>query len=178
MKESGISLDVRPEAFVSMIAELDYARRTPLFEGRRPPHAAIVLDGGSLAASEIQVEVVDLPYDLDTARHFVDGRAAYLLKRVGSEQMAVACFERPLQLESDLARLHRATGALIVQRTPLFEVVRVFADDRVVVWDGRHWVAHPMADRLMSDLVGVEELSAAVHTTLSMALELIGRAHV
>ena len=76
MKESGISLDVRPEAFVSMIAELDYARRTPLFERRRTPHAAIVLDGGSLAASEIQVEVVELPHDLDTARHFVDGRAA------------------------------------------------------------------------------------------------------
>ncbi|WCO66230.1 diadenylate cyclase [Iamia majanohamensis] len=172
MRESGVHLDVRPEAFVLAIAELDHARRPPLFEGRRSFHCAIVLDGATLDDSPFDVEVIDIPHDLDTAREMADGRSSFVLRRTDTPTVGLACFEQPLQFESDLVRLHQATGALLVQRTARFEVVRLFADDQVVTWDGRSWRAHPTASELSARLVGAEGLSADARLTVDRVLEL------
>jgi DNA integrity scanning protein DisA with diadenylate cyclase activity len=89
-------------------------------------------------------DVVTLDGDLAEARNYADGRSSYLA-RFENGQFALACFERAMVFEADLVRIQELTGALVVQRTPVLEVVRVFVDDAVVSWDGRHWQTRPTA---------------------------------
>jgi DNA integrity scanning protein DisA with diadenylate cyclase activity len=111
------------------------------------PHALARWDGAS-------ADLVDACCDLDAARTYADGRSSYLVRNPNHpDRMTVACFDRPLQFEADLVLLQQATGALIVQRTPVFGVSRVFTDDRVISWNGRSWTGRATAQSLLPDLL-------------------------
>ncbi|MFV0258829.1 MAG: diadenylate cyclase [Acidimicrobiales bacterium] len=140
--EDGIVLPADAASVGLVIEELDYARRSPMFEGRRPVYGAIITsDPDTLSVwDDVAVDLVEVACGLDEARTFADGRAAFMVRdphRPG--RPVIACFGRSLQFESDLVRLQRATGALVVQRTPVFGVSRVFGPNEVVSWNGGSW---------------------------------------
>jgi DisA bacterial checkpoint controller nucleotide-binding len=145
--------DRRTRAIV--VGELDYTRRTPMFEGRRPNYGAIITTSpDSLAAwQDVGVDLLDVPGDLDPARTYADGRSSYLVRNPAEpSRLAIACFDRPLLFEADVVLLQEATGAQIVQRTPVFGVTRLFQDREVVSWDGRSWTARTTAYSLLPNL--------------------------
>lgn len=85
-------------------------------------------------------------------RTFSDGRSAFLVHRLG-EPPALACFDRPVQYESELVALQHTTGARIVQRTAVLGQVRLFTDRRVVSWNGQSWSQRPTAEALAAALL-------------------------
>ena len=134
-----------------MREELDYARRTPMFEGRRPIYGAIVVDDPEVLHrwDEASVELLDAASGIEDARTYSDGRSTYLVRSPRDPQRTtIACFDRALQYEADLVRMQEATGALIVQRTPVLGVSRLFMDDAVVGWNGRWWASRATAQSL------------------------------
>ena len=158
-----------------VVEELDYARRTPMFEGRRPVYGGIITPTPEALGSleDVAVDLVDAPSDLDDARGYADGRSSYLLRNpTDTSRVVVACFDRPLQYESDLVLLQKATGALIVQRTPVFGVARLFQDGQVVSWDGRSWTNRATAESLVATLqAAAPDLDPAVaHGLLTLAV--------
>jgi DNA integrity scanning protein DisA with diadenylate cyclase activity len=146
LDEDGIRLP-RDEVLQDWIVEeLDYARRIPIFEGRRPLYGSIVLPADrSIIKKRNDLEIVEVDHlELDAARAFADGRSSFLVHRptVGT---ALACFDRTVQYEADLVTIQEATGAHIVQRTAVLGVVRLFTDGAVVSWNGRNWETRPTA---------------------------------
>ena len=139
-----------------VVEEMDYTRSTPMFEGRRPMYGAIItaepltLRGWDGA----DVDLIDAPSDLGDARRFADGRASYLVRNpTDLAHHVLACFDRPLLFEADVVLLQEATGALIVQRTPVFGVTRLFQDGQVVSWDGGGWTSRATAHSLLPALM-------------------------
>ena len=153
LDEAGIKLD-EPDAVRELLFdELDYARRIPMFEGRRPlygsfsmPPGTTITTAGGLADL---VPLDGLPREM--ARTFSDGRSAFVVNR-HDDQPLLACFGRPVQYEAELVRLQEVTGARIVQRTLTFGQVRLFSDGRVVSWDGQDWSDRPTAAALVPRL--------------------------
>ena len=138
-----------------VVEEMDYTRSTPMFEGRRPMYGAIIT-GEPLALHAWDgagVDLIDAPSDLGDARRFADGRASYLVRNpTDPAHNVLACFDRPLLFEADVVLLQEATGALVVQRTPVFGVTRLFQDGQVVSWDGGGWTARATAHSLLPAL--------------------------
>jgi hypothetical protein len=153
LDENGIVLDVDPSVRALVLEELDHARRVQMFEGRRPFYGSFVLSGDrALKEGADEFDVVDLSVlDLQTARSYADGRAAYLIRRPGSAPK-LACFERLLQYEIEIVRVQEATGAQIVQRTTAFGVPRLFTDGAVVAWNGNRWEHRPTANAVLPSL--------------------------
>ena len=67
--------------------------------------------------------------------------------------VALACFAGSMLMEADLVRLQRKTGAAIIQRTPVLDVVRIAVDETMIAWDGRHWHCRPTAMALAEQLL-------------------------
>lgn len=152
LDEHGVDLPEDHRTAALLLEELDYARRTPMFEGRRPIYGAVVTsDPEALHRwGEADVELLDARCGLDDARTYADGRSTYLVRDPRDPQRAtIACFDRALQYEADLVLLQQATGALIVQRTPVLGVSRLFQHDSVVSWNGRSWEARATARSLL-----------------------------
>jgi hypothetical protein len=174
LDEDGIALDVDAEVRALILEELDHARRVQMFEGRRPFYGSFVLGSGQkLRESDAEYDVVDLSIlDLDSARAYADGRAAYLVRRPDADAK-LACFERLLQWEIDVVRVQEATGAQVVQRTAAFGVPRLFTDGAIVAWNGRQWERRPTANAMLPTVmraaptlpadVAVHALELAVH---------------
>lgn len=152
LDEHGVPLPDDEVMAAMIVEELDYCRRTPMFEGRRPLYGSVVTaepdrlqdwDGA-------RVELVELSAGLDEARRFSDARAAFPVRDPAEpDRVLIACFDRFLQFEADLVLLQQASGAHIIQRTPVFAVSRMFGDDRVVSWNGRGWEQRMTAHGLM-----------------------------
>ena len=151
--EDGVHLDEDDRVRVLLLDELDYARRIPMFEGRRPLYGSFsmppgrTIDGAKGIADVVPLD--GLPRQM--ARTFADGRSAFVVNH-HDEPPALACFDRPVQYEADLVKLQEATAARIVQRTPLFGQVRLFTEGRVVSWDGQAWSDRPTAAALATAL--------------------------
>lgn len=172
LDDDGIELSMSAAIRQLLLEELDHCRRIPAFESRRPGYGAVILpteraDGRREALIQLNdFDVVTMDGDLDDARHYADGRSSYLA-RFEDGRFALACFERPMMLEADLVRVQEMTGALVVQKTPVLEVVRVFVDDAVVSWDGRHWQSRPTA---ISMLAGLKDASPELQGDLAERL--------
>lgn len=151
LEDDGIVLDDEPAVAALVVEELDYARRVPMFEGRRPLYGAIVLGARPLEDHDVGLDVVPVDTELAVARTYADGRSSYLVRHP-ERALALACFDRPLQYEADLVRLQEATGAQIIQRTPVFGVIRLFRNGSIVVWDGSSWKARDSAATLLPRL--------------------------
>ena len=152
LDEHGVALPADEPTAALVLEELDYARRTPMFEGRRPIYGAIVVDDPDVLRSwsEAGVELLDTGSGLDDARTYADGRSTYLVRSPADpERTAIACFDGALQYEADLVLLQEATGALIIQRTPVLGVSRLFTNDAVVAWNGRSWAPRATARSLL-----------------------------
>ena len=141
-----------------VLEELDHCRRAPVFEGRHPTYGAMIIPaGGSKVERQalldhIDFDVVPLDGGPAAARVYADGRSSYLVRHVDG-RVALACFERAMLFEADLVHLQELTGAAIVQRTPVLDVVRLAVDGCVITWDGRNWQARPTAASLRDELV-------------------------
>ena len=173
LEEDGVKLDEHDSVRDLLLDELDYARRIPMFEGRRPlygsfsmpPDMSITTAGG--VADLVPLE--GLPREM--ARTFADGRSAFVVNR-HDESPVLVCFDRPVQYEAELVKLQEVTGARIVQRTLMFGQVRLFAEGRVVSWDGQSWTDRPTAAALLPALRRcAPDLDPAVaHGMLELAL--------
>lgn len=176
LEDDGIVLAGDDATVELIVAELDHARRSPFFEGRRLVYGSIVTsapealrgwDGG-------EVDVVDAPGGIEEARTYSDGRSSFVVRDPeDAERVAVACFGRSLQFESDLVDIQHDTGALILQRTPVFGITRLYQPGQVVSWNEHSWVARPTARNLLPALrenapdldprVGEGLLTLAIH---------------
>jgi DNA integrity scanning protein DisA with diadenylate cyclase activity len=177
MQDDGVVLTVDDVATAGLVVEeLDCCRRAPIFEGRQPIYGSIVTrDPDSLGTwSDLAVELVHGPGNVDHVRAYADGRASYVVRNPDAPDAALlACFDRPLQYEADLVLLQESTGALVVQRTPMFGVTRLFQPGQVVAWDGRAWssraTAHQVVPLLLDEVpdldpeVALGVLSLAIH---------------
>ena len=113
------------------------------------------------------------------ARTFADGRSAFIVNR-HEDSPVLVCFDRPVQYEAELVHLQEATGARIIQRTAVFGQVRLFADRRVISWDGQSWTDRPTAAALMKALrQAAPDLDPAVaHGMLDLAVHWLSPARV
>ena len=138
LDEDGIKLEEDDSVRELLLDELDYARRIPMFEGRRPLYGSFCMPPGmsiSTAGGIADlVELDGLPQEM--ARTFADGRSAFIVNR-HEDSPVLVCFDRPVQYEAELVHLQEVTGARIIQRTAVFGQVRLFADRRVISWDGQ-----------------------------------------
>lgn len=180
LAEDGIKLEddvMRPR----LLDELDYARRIPMFEGRRPLYGSFCMPPGSdvHAADGIAdlVELDGMPQEM--ARTFADGRSAFIVHR-HEEPPLLVCFDRAVQYEAELVRLQESTGAHIVQRTPLYGQIRLFAERRVISWDGGRWTDRPTAAALLTALrQAAPDLDPKVaHGLLDLAVHWLSPARV
>jgi hypothetical protein len=142
--DDGIELPSDPAFRRLLLEELDHCRRAPMFEGRRPTYGAIIVPGDAADSQRragldaLDYDLVPLDDDVTAGRAYADGRASFLVRSVDGA-IALACFAGSTLMEADLVRLQRATGAAIIQRTPVLDVVRVAFDEAMVTWNGRHW---------------------------------------
>lgn len=167
LSDDGIELPADPEFCRLLLEELDHCRRVPMFEGRRPTYGAIIVPYGRsvvrerAAVAALDYDLVGLDDDPAAGRAYADGRASFLVRFVDGA-VALACFPGSMLMEADLVRLQRTTGAAIIQRTPVLDVVRFAVDESMVTWDGRQWHHRPTAMALTDVLVErVPELDAS-----------------
>ena len=153
LEESGVLLDEDDTVRDVLLDELDYARRIPMFEGRRPLYGSFSMPpGASIHRAGGLADLVPLgSMPREMARTFSDGRSAFMVNRL-DEYPLLACFDRPVQYEAELVHLQEVTSARIVQRTLMFGQVRLFAEGRVVSWDGQSWNDRPTAAALVPTL--------------------------
>ena len=179
LADDGIVLSLEEDELALVLEELDHARRAPAFEGRRPSYGSFVVGSGRrLKDYDEAYDVVDLSVlALPDARGYADGRSAYLVRKPG-QPPKLACFERLMQMESDLVRLQEATGAHIVQRTAFYEVPRLFTDGSVITWTGRVWEARPTATAVLPALCAAAPAldEEVVADTLELAVHWLGPA--
>lgn len=158
LDDDGIELPADPQFRQLLLEELDHCRRVPMFEGRRATYGAIILPYDRAVAEQraargtVDYDLVGLAGDPASGRVYADGRASFLVRFIDGG-VALACFAGSMVMEADLVRLQRATGAAIIQRTPVLDVVRFTADEAVVTWDGRQWQQRPTAIALTEALL-------------------------
>lgn len=181
MEEDGVQLLEPPGVRELLLEELDYARRIPMFEGRRPLYGSFsVPEGTSIGEADGIADLVPLDgMPMQMARTFADGRSAFLVHG-HAEALQLVCFDRSVQYEADLVELQRATGARIVQRTAVFGQVRLFTDRRVISWNGQAWADRPTAAALVDGLLEcASDLDPAVaHGLLDLAVHWLSPSRV
>lgn len=180
LDDDGIELDEHAALRPLLLDELDYARRIPMFEGRRTTYGSFSMPPGAGLDGLDGVDLVPLD-DLPRAmtRTFADGRSAFLVNRLDAEPQLV-CFDRSIQYEADLVRLQEATGARIVQRTAVFGQVRLYGERRVIAWNGQAWTHRTTAAGLLPTLREcAPDLDAAVaHGLLDLAVHWLSPARI
>jgi len=174
LADDGIALSEHDVVRDVLLDELDYARRVPMFEGRRPVYGSFSMPPGTTLADAPGIaDLVPLEgMPREMARTFADGRSAFIVNHP-DRAPELLCFDRAVQYEADLVMLQQRTGARIVQRTAVFGQVRLFTERRVVSWDGQSWTDRPTAEALLGALracapdldpqVGQGLLDLAVH---------------
>jgi sensor domain DACNK-containing protein/DisA checkpoint controller-like protein len=181
LDEDGIELAEHESVRELLLDELDYARRIPMFEGRRPLYGSFSMPPGmSISTAGGIADLVPLDHlPREMARTFADGRSAFVVNR-HDEPPVLVCFDRPVQYEAELVHLQEVTGARIVQRTAVFGQVRLFADRRVISWDGQNWTDRPTAAALLTTLRQcAPDLDPAVaHGMLDLAVHWLSPARV
>jgi hypothetical protein len=181
LEEDGVKLEEPDNLRGLLLDELDYARRIPMFEGRRPLYGSFSMPPGlDITTADGIADVVPLDgLPREMARTFADGRSAFVVHR-HDESPVLACFDRPVQYEAELVHLQEDTGARIVQRTVVFGQVRLFTDRRVISWDGQAWSDRPTATALLSALRQcAPDLDPAVgHGLLDLAVHWLSPARV
>ncbi len=153
LEDDGIKLEEDELVRELLLEELDYARRIPMFEGRRPLYGSFSMPPGmSITTAGGIADLVPLDgLPREMARTFADGRSTFVVNR-HEESPVLVCFNRPVQYEAELVELQELTGARIVQRTLVFGQVRLFAERRVIAWDGQRWSDRPTAAALLKAL--------------------------
>jgi DNA integrity scanning protein DisA with diadenylate cyclase activity len=178
LEEDGVRLPAGGAVRARILDELDYARRPPVHETRRPVYGSLILPPErSLLVGGDLVELRELDgYDRERARSFADGRSTFLVHAVHDggredvdDSLALAHFRRSVSMEADLVEVQEATEAFIVQRT-LLGRPRLFMPEAVVDWNGREWTTRPNAAALLDTLDKV--VASASYDVLRGLLEL------
>ncbi len=184
LADDGVVVSVDDAVRHVILEELDHCRRAPVFEGRQPTYGAMILspDGSperrQAVSDHIAFDVIPLDGDPMLARTYADGRSSYLVRDVAGH-VALACFERSMLFEVDLVHLQQLTGGAIVQRTPVLDVVRIFVDDSVISWDGRHWQSRPTASSLRTALAsGMPEVGERLADVAELAIHWLAPSRV
>jgi sensor domain DACNK-containing protein/DisA checkpoint controller-like protein len=181
LDDDGIKLEEHDSVRQLLLDELDYARRIPMFEGRRPLYGSFSMPPGmSITTAGGIADLVPLDaLPRDMTRTFADGRSSFIVNR-HEDTPVLVCFDRPVQYEAELVHLQEVTGARIVQRTAVFGQVRLFAERRVISWDGQRWTDRPTAAALLDTLRQyAPDLDPAVaHGMLHLAVHWLSPARV
>lgn len=182
--DDGVMISVDDAIRHVVLEELDHCRRAPVFEGRQPTYGAMILspDGTQnrrqALNDHIAFDVIPLDGDPMLARTYADGRSSYLMRDVEGH-VALACFERSMLFEVDLVHLQQLTGGVIVQRTPVLDVVRIFVENAVISWDGRNWQSRPTASSLRNALAsGMPELGDRLADVAELAIHWLAPSRV
>ena len=111
LEEDGVKLDEHDSVRELLLDELDYARRIPMFEGRRPLYGSFSMPPGtSITTAGGIADLVPLEgMPREMARTFADGRSAFVVNR-HEDSPVLVCFDRPVQYEAELVALQEATG--------------------------------------------------------------------
>lgn len=141
-----VPLPIDGEGGVILLEEVDYARHPALHEGRAPRYGALVSLGERPAWDKLSAptKLESAGADMDVLRQLADGRASFVVRRLGGVG-GLVCFDRSLEYESSAVRLRRETGAFVIQRSAT-GLVRVSGPNGVVTWDGTHWSVKPLAE--------------------------------
>ena len=181
LEEDGVKLEEHDSVRELLLDELDYARRIPMFEGRRPLYGSFSMPPGtSITTAGGIADLVPLEgMPREMSRTFADGRSAFVVNR-HEDSPVLVCFDRPVQYEAELVALQEVTGARIVQRTMMYGQVRLFSEQRVVSWDGQTWTDRPTATALRGTLRQcAPDLDPAVaHGLLDLALHWLSPARI
>src|SRR5215216_2854512 len=83
LEESDIKLDEDDSVRELLLDELDYARRIPMFEGRRPLYGSFCMPPGmSISTAGGIADLIELDgLSREMARTFADGRSAFIVNR-------------------------------------------------------------------------------------------------
>jgi len=154
IEDHGVSLREVDGVREVLLDELDYARRIPMFEGRRPVYGSFSMPPGTdIRDADGIADLIALDgMPREMARTFADGRSAFVVNH-HDRPCELVCFDRPVQYEAELVVLQQTTGARIVQRSAVFGQVRLFTEQRVVSWDGQGWTDRPTAAALLPALL-------------------------
>src|SRR5262245_48227731 len=181
LDEDGIKLEDDDAVRELLLDELDYARRIPMFEGRRPLYGSFCMPPGmSISTAGGIADVIELDgLPREMARTFADGRSAFIVNRHEASPVLV-CFDRPVQYEAELVNLQEVSGARIVQRTAVLGQVRLFTERRVIAWDGQAWSDRPTAAALLKALrrCAPELHTDVAHGLLDLAVHWLSPARV
>jgi hypothetical protein len=146
LADDGVTVDVDDALLPVVLEELEHARRPQQFEGRTPLYGSIIVpaDRSLIEAGEL-VDLVPLDdLSVDESRRFADGRSVFVAVHQDGPPM-LAFFRRSVQYEADMVEVQADTGALIVQRTPVLGVTRLFTESATVEWAGYRWTSRPNA---------------------------------
>src|SRR6478752_10146253 len=83
LEEDGVKLEEHDSVRELLLGELDYARRIPMFEGRRPLYGSFSMPPGmSITTAGGIADLVELDgLSREMARTFADGRSAFIVNR-------------------------------------------------------------------------------------------------
>src|SRR4051812_12823314 len=101
LDEDGVKLDEHDSVRDVLLDELDYARRIPMFEGRRPLYGSFSMPPGtSITSAGGIADLVPLGgMPREMARTFADGRSSFIVNRHDDSPVLVAstgrCSTRP-----------------------------------------------------------------------------------
>lgn len=127
-----------------LIAELDYALRPTVHEGKIRPYGFIVLNDSQTALpNTIQVE-------LSNARKIADGGHSFLLFK-GNEFQGVLLLDQKVETEWQLVNLQQTTAGIIC-RTTTQGITQLFCQEGVLVHQLRRWFKKPTAQHMVHSI--------------------------
>ncbi len=181
-RRTAIKLEEHDSVRDLLLDELDYARRIPMFEGRRPLYGSFSMPPGH--------EHHRTPAGSPTSCRWRACHARWPARSptAARRSSSTATRQRPCWCAStgrcstrpSSSSCRRSRGARIVQRTPVFGQVRLFTERRVVSWDGQAWTDRPTAAALLAALRQcAPDLDPAVaHGMLDLAVHWLSPARV
>lgn len=153
LEDAGVPLDWDDDRGKRTLHELDYARFPPRHERDFPAYGALIVDDPSQLDAWTDLMVTDAAGCSSHAlRLLADGRQSFVLFSHGSADLATFLSAR--DREADLVRLQRQSppDLVIVQRTA-HGIVRAYAHDTLIEWDGARWSTRSYADAYVRDVL-------------------------
>jgi hypothetical protein len=151
LHDEGIPLAIDSPKAVTLLEELDYARRPPTHEGISPRFGALLVHGRQIADGSLTLPGAIVPTSVDAAviRRMADGRSSFIARF--DDGHALVSLDHTIEHEATAVRLAVDADVTVVQRQPT-GWVRVFGQRGVISWDGSRWWAKPLAEQLAATI--------------------------
>ena len=183
LDEDGIKLEEDHTVRELLLDELDYARRIPMFEGRRPLYGSFCMPPGmTITTAGGIADLVDARRPAARDGPHVRRRPLGVHRqpprgaRRCSSASTARCSTRPSWSTSRRSPAPASSSARAV-----FGQVRLFAERRVISWDGQSWTDRPTAAALLKALRQAAPRTstpAVAHGMLDLAVHWLSPARV